>query len=239
MLPTPFPILFSNMDFLQQFLGGSGLADGEFGMKALTLSLASAFIFSQVLALTYARTHAGLSYSKTFTQALVLVSMVATMVMFVIGNSLVTAFGLLGALAIIRFRNNLKDTRDTVFIFFSLVLGMAVGGQRVPEGALATLLFCATVWFLHLTNFGARSGFDGHLRCRLIPEAEGFLSQILEAHCLRTHRISTSHSAEAVEIVFEVSLRDHEGGQAFLSQIRAAEGVEDAGLVLRDALQEA
>ena len=239
MLPTPPPTSFFSMDFLQQFLGGSGLADGEFGMKALALSLASAFVFSQVLAVTYARTHAGLSYSKSFTQSLVLVSMVATMVMFVIGNSLVTAFGLLGALAIIRFRNNLKDTRDTVFIFFSLVLGMAVGGQRVPEGALATLLFCATVWFLHLTDFGLRGGFDGHLRCRLVPEAERFLGQILDAHCLRTHRISTSHSAKAIEMVFEVSLRDQDGGQAFLSKLRAAEGVQDAGLVLRDAFKEA
>jgi len=227
------------MDFLQQFLGVGDLSDGEFGMKSLVLSLASAFVFSQVLAVTYARTHTGLSYSKSFTQSLVLVSMVATMVMFVIGNSLVTAFGLLGALAIIRFRNNLKDTRDTVFIFFSLVLGMAVGGQRVPEGALATLLFCATVWFLHLTNFGVRGGFDGHLRCRLVPEAEIFLGKILDAHCLRTHRISTSHSAEAIEMVFEVSLRDQDGGQAFLSKIRSAEGVQDAGLVLRDTLQEA
>ena len=82
------------------------------------------------VAWVYQRTHHGLSYSRGFTQSLVVLTMGATLLIFVIGDSLVTAFGLLGALAIVRFRNVLKDTRDTVFVFFSLVLGMAAGTQR-------------------------------------------------------------------------------------------------------------
>ena len=63
-------------------------------------------------------------------QAAVLMTLVVSLVMYVIGNSIITAFGLLGALALIRFRNVLKDTRDTVFVFIALVVGMAVTSRQ-------------------------------------------------------------------------------------------------------------
>ena len=65
-------------------------------------------------------------------------TVVVSMVMFVIGNSIITAFGLLGALALIRFRNVLKDTRDTVFVFIALVVGMAVGAQRFATALISS-----------------------------------------------------------------------------------------------------
>ena len=60
--------------------------------------------------------------------------------MGVIGNSIVTAFGLLGTLALIRFRNVLKDTRDTVFVFISLVVGLAVD-ERITFADLKGTLY--------------------------------------------------------------------------------------------------
>jgi hypothetical protein len=60
----------------------------------------------------------------------VLITLIVADVMFVIGNSIVTLSACMGALALIRFRNVLKDTRDTVFVLVALVTGMAVGTQR-------------------------------------------------------------------------------------------------------------
>ena len=207
-------------------------------LYSLFLSLVVAFLLGQLLAWTYARTHGGLSYSSSFAQSLVLISVSATMVMFVVGNSLVTAFGLLGALAIIRFRNNLKDTRDTVFVFFSLIVGMAVGNQSLPAGVLATCFFCAGAAFLHFTSFGARNLFDGHLRCRLEGSEKHSLIASLKEHCLEYRQVSASHGSDYVELVYEVLLRDKLGGASFLSDLQSQSSISDAGLVVQDKVQE-
>lgn len=133
----------------------------------MLLSLLLAFVLGQLIAWVYRRTHSGLSYSRSFTESMVLITMVVTLVMFVIGNNIVTAFGLIGALAIIRFRNVLKDTRDTVFVFFALVLGMALGSLRYGPAILGTLLLLAATVYLNWIRFGTNGLFDGHLSFRL------------------------------------------------------------------------
>ena len=108
-------------------------------LENLALTLLLSVFLGQVVAWVYMWTHTGVSYTRSFTQSLVLLTIVVSLVMFVIGNSIVTAFGLMGALAIIRFRNVLKDTRDTVYVFFSLVLGMALGSQRHLAALVGTV----------------------------------------------------------------------------------------------------
>ena len=141
------------MEQLFDALNGSAGA-GDFSIESTMLALLLAFVLGQIIAWTYAWTHSGLSYSRSFTQSLVLMTLVVSLVMFVIGNSIITAFGLIGALALIRFRNVLKDTRDTVFVFISLVVGMAVGSQRHLVAILGTATLLLAVWYMNITAFG-------------------------------------------------------------------------------------
>src|SRR4026209_160607 len=64
----------------------------------------------------------------------------------VIGDNIARAFGLVGALSIVRFRTVVEDTRDTAFVIFAVVVGMAIGagysivaGVRLPAVLLAAL----------------------------------------------------------------------------------------------------
>ncbi|MHC4525970.1 MAG: DUF4956 domain-containing protein, partial [Planctomycetota bacterium] len=97
----------------------------DFSIQSVLLSLLLAFILGQVLAWLYYFTHTGLSYSRSFVQSLILITVIVAMVMSTISGSFVMAVGLMGALSIIRFRNIIKDTRDIAFIFSALVIGMA------------------------------------------------------------------------------------------------------------------
>ena len=58
---------------------------------------------------------------------LVLLTVLIAMVTLVIGNSVARAFGLVGALSIVRFRTVVDDTRDTAFVIFAVIVGMAIG----------------------------------------------------------------------------------------------------------------
>ncbi|MHC4156898.1 MAG: DUF4956 domain-containing protein, partial [Planctomycetota bacterium] len=91
------------MDRMWQLLEEYPSTGTAFTPEGILLSLLLAFILGQVLAWVYYITHSGLSYSRSFVQSLIMITVVVSMVMTVIGNNIITAVGLMGALAIIRF----------------------------------------------------------------------------------------------------------------------------------------
>jgi hypothetical protein len=192
-------------------------------------------VLGQLVAWVYAHTHTGLSYSRSFTQSLVIMSLVVAVVMFVIGDNIVTAFGLLGALALIRFRNVLKDTRDTVFVFIALVVGMAVGTQRYLLAIVGTLVLMLVVYFLDITAFGTLGRFDGYLTVRLARRGSGGPELVLRRFCREIKRVSSRHMGETAgeELVFEIGLRDRARGDDLLEALRRVDGVSHASLMIR------
>jgi len=230
------------MDQFMHALDASTRLNADFSLESTLLSLLLAFVLGQLIAWTYAWTHSGLSYSRSFTQSLVLLTIVVTMVMFIIGNSIVTAFGLLGALALIRFRNVLKDTRDTVFVFASLVVGMGVGTQRYQLAIIGTAALLLVVVYLTKTSFGTLGRFDGYLTLR-VSEADGHRDEsaaLLERFCRAVKQISTRQTGEVegAEYVYQVGLRDRERSNELLEELRRVEGVTHVSLVLRSELSE-
>jgi uncharacterized membrane protein YhiD involved in acid resistance len=220
-------------------------ADGSIGsptLESTLLCLLLAFVLAQLIAWLYVWTHKGLSYSRTFTQSLVLITMIVSMVMLVIGNNIFTAFGLLGALAIIRFRNVLKDTRDTAFVFIALVVGMAIGSQRYQIAIVGTMALIAVSAYMHVTAFGSRGHFDGYLTfLRASDESEpADLPLVLRRFCRSIKRISSRHGSldGVTEYVFQVRLRDRRRSDELVAELRGLPSVQDASLVIRDELAE-
>ncbi len=227
------------MNTIEGLFARSPTLSPDMGPRAMLLALLLAFVLGQLIAWLYKRTHSGLSYSRSFTESLVLITMVVALVMFVIGDSLVTAFGLIGALAIIRFRNVLKDTRDTVFVFFALVLGMALGSQRHGPAIMGTLLLLSATAYLHWTRFGTNGIFDGHLSFRIQEGgSEHDTFGVIQRFCRRFRSLSTRRGAGVTEYVFVVSLRDTRRGDEMLRDLESLGSVGSVSLVLQDELSE-
>ena len=228
------------MGEITHILEGANVAIPDYTVGSFLLSLILSFVLGQLIAWAYAWTHSGLSYSRSFTQSLVLMTMLVGFVMFVIGNSIVAAFGLLGALAIIRFRNVLKDTRDTTFVFLSLVIGMACGTQRYSTAIMGAIALLAVTGYLSWTGFGTFARFDGYLSVRLAWAAGDDFSGVVGRFCRATKQVSKQQGGmgEEVEYIFEVDLRDRGRSDDFVAALRSVAGVVDASLVLRDELAE-
>jgi len=230
------------MNELVRLLDSTNRAASDYSLESIVLALLLSFVLGQAIAWIYARSHSGLSYSKSFTQSLVMMTIVVSLVMFVIGNSLVTAFGLLGALALIRFRNVLKDTRDTVFVFISLVVGMAVGSQRFVTAIAGTVGLLAVALYLNAISFGTMGRYDGYLTCRIGGGGGGRpeLSRLLRRFCRTVKPVSTRQSGEeeGAEMVYQVGLRDRERGDELLRELKKIDGVLHVSLVLRSELSE-
>src|SRR3954466_7119133 len=135
--------------------GITQLADTALGAGAMLGSLAVSLLCGMALSWLYRRTYRGPSYSVTFDRSLVTLTMITAIVIMVIGNNLARAFGLVGAMSIVRFRTAVKDAQDLVFIFFSLAVGLASGVGLYLLAMGGTLFVGAVIFVMARTNYGA------------------------------------------------------------------------------------
>ena len=112
-------------DFLKApFIKGPAISPLEVLVRLL-LALA----LGTLVAWVYRRTRKGAEISASFPITLVLLSILIAMVTQVIGDNVARAFSLVGALSIVRFRTVVRDTQDTAYVIFAVVVGMAVGAN--------------------------------------------------------------------------------------------------------------
>jgi hypothetical protein len=230
------------MDRLWQLLEDTPVSGGPFNAQTVLLSLLLAFVLGQVLAWVYYMTHSGLSYSRSYVQSLILITVVVSMVMTVIGNNIITAFGLMGALAIVRFRNVIKDTRDIAFIFCALVVGMATGSHRYLTAILGTLVLSLIVIYLFFTDFGAHEPHNGFLRFSLRGPlaADHPVAGILQRFCGSFTLISVQDSGfgEPAEYAYQILIRNTAENEAFIAALEKVEGIENISLTVQEKLLE-
>lgn len=229
------------MDGIWEMLEGS--SRGPFTPEAVLLSLLLAFVLGQFLAWVYYFTHSGMSYSKSFVQSLILITVVIAMVMAVIGTNIITAVGLMGALAIVRFRNIIKDTRDIAFIFCSLVVGMAAGSQRYAVAIVGTVILSVIAIYLYLTGFGTHQPHNGFLRFsfrgHIGPDSP--IPAVLKRFCGSFTLISAQDSGfgtSEVEYAYQLMIRNAAKNQQMLSELQKVEGVENISLTMQERLLE-
>ena len=93
-------------------------------------------------------------HSQTIVQTLIILPPVVAGIVFIVQNSLALAFSLAGIMAAVRFRTTLRDTRDLVYIFLSIVVGFAAGVQSLIVGAILSIFFNILLLFTWRYDYG-------------------------------------------------------------------------------------
>ena len=174
-----------------------------------------AVVCGLLISVFYRWSYRGTSYSASYVISLVALSMITASVIMVIGNNLARAFGLVGAMSIIRFRSAIKDTKDIVFIFFSLAMGMAAGV------GLTYLAVPVRREYLLQFAYAARD------------EQEPAYQAIIERHCRRYKLVnvkSLGEDGELLELSFYVHLRSTDDTAPLMRDIGRLEGISYANL---------
>lgn len=115
-------------------------------IQTVMIVLLVAFLVALIIFLTYKNTYSGVMYNPRFNISLIMITMVTTMVMVVIGSNISVSLGMVGALSIIRFRTAVKDPRDTAFIFWCVVSGLACGTQNYTIVLAGSIVICAILF---------------------------------------------------------------------------------------------
>jgi hypothetical protein len=207
------------------------------GPEGYLLMLAMAFAVGHVIGWVYMLTHRGLSYSQSFTASLVVIPVIVALIMALMTGEIVIAFGLLAVFAVVRFRNVLKDTRDTTFMLWTLVEGMAIGTQRFGLALVGCMAVGFVFLYLRTTSFGGRHRYDVILSLHVSAEQQisKALREILKRHCARTQLASQRHLAtDLLDLSYRVLMRDPAMSQELLSELEATEGIAHVSLYHRE-----
>ena len=100
---------------------------GSLETKDIIIRLLMSVLIGIFIMLSYKISHSKTLYSKKFNVSLFMLTILTTMVMTAIGNNIALSLGMVGALSIVRFRTAIKDSRDTVYIFWSIIIGICCG----------------------------------------------------------------------------------------------------------------
>lgn len=130
--------------------------EGSSLSNVIVIALVS-FVLSSFIALTYQKTSRELESPRYFIQSLILISIPVATVMQAIGDSLARGLGMLGALAIIRFRTTLRNPRNMVFMFTSISVGISVGVYGITIAIIGTLAFCLVVALIHFSDLSKKT----------------------------------------------------------------------------------
>ena len=193
------------------------------------LSFLMAFVLSSAIAIFYERTFQGLSYSRGLVQSMILGSIVACLLMIAIGDNIARGIGIVGSLAIIRFRTNLRDPRDLVFLFASLGVGVASGVQSYATAIIGTIMFCLVVFVLYISPFGARRKHDGLVRFQIPagPQAAAKVATIMQNYTKNFVLVTMRNVAQGqvVDYAYQVKLADPNDNLKLIQQLETIAGI--------------
>ena len=191
--------------------------------------LVTALLLGAIVAWIYRRT-TGLAHSVSFPTTLVLLAVLIAMVTQVIGDNVARAFSLVGALSIVRFRTVVRDTRDTAFVIFSVVAGMAAGSQNLWVAVLGILVAGTAAFVLARgINHGPVEVFV--LRIRAVPELN--LELLLAEHVgslateFRLMNMAATGQGGGVEGTYQFRLRGDFGAEEIAKTIAKIEGIQE------------
>src|SRR5881296_4089065 len=148
---------------------------GSMALGLITfLSMIGALVLMIPTAWVYMVTKQERGYDQSVVQTVIILPMTVAGTVILVQNSLALAFALAAIVAVVRFRNTLKDTKDTVYIFLALGVGVAAGVFAPTVAAVMSVVFNVVVlglWQFNVGNIYA----DQRSRTPALPPAEGLL----------------------------------------------------------------
>lgn len=204
-------------------------------VQTIVARLAMATLLACFISLSYRLSHDGSIYSKKFNVSLATLTVVTTTVMIVIGNNLAMSLGMVGALSIVRFRTAIKDSRDTVYIFWTIVVGICCGAGDYMVAALGSVF----TFGLLLLLGRVRSDNRVLLIIRGSRTTEARIEALIFQYFSRKATLRVKNTtADTVEFIFELNSKylDKKRGtrKAVTDEIYTLGGIEYFNIVMQN-----
>lgn len=199
----------------------------KMSFSTILLILLIAFMVSLIIYYTYKNTYSGVMYNPRFNVSLIMITMVTTIVMVVIGSNISVSLGMVGALSIIRFRTAVKDPRDTAFIFWGVVSGLACGTQNYTIVIIGSIVICLILFLFKKTVAIINKyiliikGIDID-----IDEIENILNRKLKGYVCKGKYLNKNN----VELIYDIRFKK-ELSNKIINELSTIDGVDTVNIV--------
>lgn len=201
------------------------------GLSEIILALVLPFLLVFPIVAVYRRVQRNNNFSSSFILALFLFAVLSSQITLLIGNNIARAFGLVGALSIIRFRSALKDPLDAVFIFWALAIGMASGTGYYTLGVASVIIGAAMLLGLKALGIEQPKYLDSVIKVvatkddQVRANVEASLQNAFR-ECKKVNEYFDSQ-ADKKTYVYTLKRRQASDVSAIETQIRSIEGVAE------------
>ncbi len=227
-----------NTDYFNMLLGDSQPITLAYAAAAMLLS----FILTFVYAVVYQKTFNGFSYSRSYIHALVLGGMITCFLIMAVGTSVARGIGLLGTLAIIRFRTPVRDPRDAMFLFACLGTGIACGAGYPAIAVMGAIMINSAALFLNYAPFASRRNYEAILRFVKPNDfnREVELQRVLQQCCAQCKVIAVRDAVQgdAVEYSYHVRLIDPSYQKDLITGLKKLPELRDPVVLMQRATVE-
>jgi len=208
---------------------------GGLTIQDIAIRIAAASVLSIAIYVSYWYTHTGTSYSKKFNVSLVTLTILTCTVMTVIGNNIALSLGMAGALSIVRFRTAVKDSRDTMYIFWAVIVGLCSG-----VGDFWTAIIGSGVVSVVLLLMGRVRNEN---RILLIIKAQKSLERDIEGIVFGHFKMKPllrvkNTTATSVEFIYEMDRKTynltHKGDRSITQLLYDKDGMEYVNIVTQN-----
>ncbi|MBQ7218451.1 MAG: DUF4956 domain-containing protein [Ruminococcus sp.] len=208
---------------------------GELSLESIIFNILVAAVLGIFIFVSYMITHRGTIYSKKFNVSLVVMTVLTGTVMTVIGNNIALSLGMVGALSIVRFRTAIKDSRDTVYIFWTVIAGICCGVGDYLVAAVGSV-----VTFLILLIFGLIKNDN---RMLVVIRASRSRQSNIQAHMFSVFKRKAilrvrNTDEDTVEFIYEITAnqlrRVEEQSGSLTDAIYSIGGVEYVNVVMQN-----
>ena len=208
---------------MNKYLYDINTSQGTLSIEDIFLRIAISAVFAIIVFISYRITHSGSIYSSKFNITLVTLTILTTMVMTVIGNNVALSLGMVGALSIVRFRTSIKDSRDTAYIFWTVILGICCGvGDYVVAGVGSAVVFVVLLLLGRVKN-----EYRTLLIIRADREKAEAIRKIVFDYYTKAPILKAENStSESVEFIYEIDRRCMEASRNRENQDAIKEGRE-------------
>lgn len=205
----------------------------------ILVNVTVALVCGLFIAALYRFTYRGPGYSSSFVNSIVLLAMITAIVIMVIGNNLARAFGLVGAMSIIRFRTAVKETIDIVYIFFGLAIGMAAGVGYHKIAFIGTFLVGSILFLFSKSSLSVSKKEEFLLQFSYQSTADDMPAYIpiLKKHCRRYQVInvkSPGSNDDYLEMAYYVKFKDKNRSTQLVNELKTVSEISHINLFFDD-----
>jgi hypothetical protein len=187
--------------------------------------LVSSLVLGLAIAFTYM---SGKKYTKNFVVTLVLMPILVQLVIMMVNGNLGTGVAVMGAFSLVRFRSVPGSSKEIIFIFFAMAVGIATGMGFITFAFASTIAICLVFMALYKCGFGESSASERSLKIT-IPENLDYTNvfdDLFERYLKSSDlfKVKTTNLGSMFELHYDVILNNIEEEKSFIDDIRCRNG---------------